>query len=452
MQIDKSTINRWLKQVPEQLKTRTAVIGGCVRDALLREQLNDIDFVVENSNNEEMLSLNFKQVGKDFPVYLKNGHEFALCRQERKSGDKHTDFKTNTENVTFEEDQKRRDLTINSILVDYKGKIQDPFNGIQDLKDKILRHTSIAFIEDPLRVLRLARFTAKFTDFGIHEDTKELCISIKNDLQYITKERVFKELEKALNSEKPSNFFRTLLELEALEIVFPEIYEMTKFNHNPRHHAEGNVFEHTMRVLDQTCLKTKDPIARFAALFHDIGKIRTFAPNLTFHGHTDEELNERLFMELKEKYKFPNKYINFALKVAINHQKVYDIKKFSKKGIYNLIYSKHFPKTIEEFFMFMVVIQSDSEGRIQSNAETPRTLTQEEADLVFKYDNYCFEDFDYFMSREKIENEYLRELFFLSKQKLLLDFTNKTVNQIRNLIYKERYANIIEVMTKYEDS
>lgn len=233
-------------------------VGGCVRDHLLNLPISDTDYVVVNSSVQEMYTLGFIQVGKDFPVFLhpETKDEYALARTERKSGTGYNGFICNTENVTLEEDLFRRDITINSIAMGSDGNFIDPFNGQKDIKDKILRPTSKAFKEDPLRVIRLARFKARFGEEWSFADTAyKYALDVKNELKFLTKERLYKETKKSFQTSKPSVFFRALLDLGVLDVVFPELFEM-----------KDHVFNHTMLALD--FCNTDE--SRWSILFHNV--------------------------------------------------------------------------------------------------------------------------------------------------------------------------------------
>lgn len=456
--------NSIFNTIPESLRDRVCIVGGFVRDILLDKEPNDIDFVVENSSIEEMLSLGFKLVGKDFPVFLdKEGREFALCRQERKNGVGYKGFTCVTENISFKDDLSRRDLTINAMLINSKLEVIDPFNGYQDLEDKVLRHVSPAFAEDPLRVLRVARFTSKYPEFKIHEETINLCKSLKEELQFLTKERIFKELEKVLETKKPSNFFRSLDLMDCLDILFPELYEMKFLEHNPLHHAEGNVFEHTMCVLDLATTYTNKKESLFAALFHDIGKTKTYNPEKrSFHGHEELELNLELFALIKERYCVPNKYIDFALKVAVNHHRIHGLRKMTFKGLYRLINSPYFPKNEEELQEFYLIIKADATGRLipllSDNESDKKNLVRYlPSDLVkalfrnsktlnrpgifYKTVLYVRPDF-------KNEYDFLNELLKIRSTTIKMDFTGLTVENIKSKILNAKYHLIRNAMKR----
>lgn len=448
------------KTIPKALRNRVCIVGGFVRDLLLEKEPNDIDFVVENSSEEEMLSLGFKLVGKDFPVFLdRHGREFALCRQERKNGVGYNGFSCVTKDITFEQDLSRRDLTINAMLINSNLEVIDPFNGYKDLEDRILRHVSDSFAEDPLRVLRVARFTSKYPDFRIHEDTLNLCKSLKSELEFLTKERIFKELEKVFETEKPSNFFRSLDSMDCLDILFPELYEMKFLEQNPLHHAEGNVFEHTMCVLDLARTLTNKKESLFAALFHDIGKTQTYDPiKKSFHGHEEEELSITLFNKIKERYSVPNKYINFALKVTINHHKIHRLKEIKFKGLYRLLESKYYPSNEEELEQFYLIIKADATGRLipllenDSQKENVCCLKKDLVTALFRNSKTMNRPGIFYKgilySRPTFKNEYdfLKKLLEIKNTKLNLDFSGLSVYRIKDKILNEKYRLIKKAM------
>ena len=216
-------------------------IGGCVRDSLLGIKSSDIDWVAVGYSEDDFKE--YERIGKDFPVFLNNNNEeIALARVERKSGHGYNDFIANTSNVSLEEDLSRRDLTINSIAYDVqKGIFIDPFDGIKDIKQKVLKHTSDAFKEDPLRVLRLARFQTKFKDFTIDLKTQELVKEMQSELKYLQRDRVYKEIKKVFVLDEVNIFFQTLLDLDVLEELFPIIYKL----------VQKKEFENSMNLLKQ---------------------------------------------------------------------------------------------------------------------------------------------------------------------------------------------------------
>jgi len=272
---------------------KTYLVGGAVRDMLMGVASKDKDYVVVGATQEDMLDLGFTKVGADFPVFFSyGGQEYALARREKKTGKGYLGFESEFGvDVTLEEDLSRRDLTMNSIAfhVDgYAGYI-DPFNGEDDIRNKVLRHTSDAFQEDPVRVLRLARFKARLgPDWTVAPETKEMVYNMakKGVLDELQAERVWKEMSRALMEDHPRLFFDTLLECDALHVVFPEIYRLKTALESIRWHPEGDAFEHTMLVLTQAAKMGYGLEDRMAALCHDFGKGLTSRDKLPRHyGH-----------------------------------------------------------------------------------------------------------------------------------------------------------------------
>lgn len=273
---------------------KTYLVGGACRDILMGLEPKDRDYVVVGSSPEEMLAAGFSQVGADFPVFLhpETGEEYALARRERKTGTGYLGFTSEfSPDVTLEEDLGRRDITANSMAIDGEGNIVDPYNGQEDIKNKVLRHTSNAFEEDPVRVLRLARFRARLgSEWTVAPETVSLVASMtkRGTLNELTAERVWKELSRALMEPHPRLFFDTLLECDALHVLFPEVYHLKTALESRRWHPEGDAYEHTMLVLTQAA--QLGPANRLdimvAALCHDFGKGLTPRDRLPKHyGH-----------------------------------------------------------------------------------------------------------------------------------------------------------------------
>jgi len=382
--------------VPEKLRDRTFIVGGFVRDLLLDKPSNDIDFLVINTTHEEMISLGFKLVGADFPVYIDSaGNEFALARKERKSGKGHLGFTSITENVTVFEDLMRRDFTINAMAIDCNGNLIDPYNGLFDLENGILKHVSMAFSEDPLRVLRLARFTARFPSFNIDESTIKLAFSLKEELKTLTSERIFKEMVKAFKSERPDKFFRTLDQINVLDVVFPELFIMKDFEHNVLHHAEGSVLEHSLRVLMEARKASDKPEVLFAALFHDIGKPFCFKIGNTYKKHSAVDLVKEKLTELKKRISLPNSFFDLALNTASLHHKFHDFNLLNEKTILDMFEKKSFPKTSEGLMDLLIAIQSDSLGRATTEDMTADILSFEENEILFNIGEFSKGSSDY---------------------------------------------------------
>lgn len=254
---------------------RLYMVGGAVRDKLIKITPKDYDYTVTGISSEKFVSLfpNAKMQGKSFPVFNMENSEFALARKERKVEKGHKGFEFEVgENITIEEDLKRRDITINSIAIDVlTGEIIDPFNGVQDIKNKIIKATSKAFLEDPLRVYRVAKFASRF-NFIVEENTLSMMNSLRDELTYLSNSRVYKELYDALLTKKPSIFFNTLRDANVLDVHFKEIYDLIGVEQPILYHPEGDVYNHTMEVLDRCATKTNCAYIRFSALVHDLRK------------------------------------------------------------------------------------------------------------------------------------------------------------------------------------
>jgi tRNA nucleotidyltransferase (CCA-adding enzyme) len=341
-------------------------VGGAVRDKLLGLPIKDQDWVVVGSTPEELSELGYKPVGKDFPVFLHpdSKEEYALARTERKTapGYKGFAFNTSTE-VTLEEDLIRRDLTINALAEDDQSNIVDCFNGQEDLKAGILRHISPAFIEDPLRVLRVARFAARF-NFQVADETGKLMqtISDSGELDALVAERVWTELERALNEKHPVRFFDVLRDCRALEKVFPEIDRLFGVPQPELHHPEIDSGIHTMMVLEQSCKLTEDPLIRFAALVHDLGKGTTPKAQWPSHrGH--EERSVKLIHILCDRYRIPGRYRELAVIVARHHLDCHRIKEMRADTILRKLEAMDAFRRPERFEQFLLACEADIRGR-----------------------------------------------------------------------------------------
>lgn len=331
------------------------VVGGAVRDKLLGKTPNDIDYVVVGSSPEEMIAQGFEQVGADFPVYLHpvTKDEYALARTERKSGLGYNDFTTNFDKtVTLREDLERRDFTINAMAEDEDGNIYDPFNGRNDIINKKIRHVSPAFGDDPLRILRLARFYAKLDGYTIAPETKALAIEmVKNgEIDHLKPERIWKEFEKVITSANPSRFIEALDEIGALKVILPEIKKMQGIPQPVKHHAEGDVYTHVLMVFSKAAeLSANIPdedkmLVRMGALFHDIGKAYTpdhllyenGVPVGKHHGHDNKDLVTEKIRAIGERLCFPKNIETFCIDVASVHQKVHGLKVMTPKSVTNM--------------------------------------------------------------------------------------------------------------------
>lgn len=254
---------------------RLYLVGGAVRDSLLNKPISDEDYLVVGIDKELFVKL-FSESharGKSFEVFDIDGSEFALARREKKIGKGHKEFEITTgKEISLEEDLKRRDITINSIAKDVlTQEIIDPFGGVKDIKNKVIRATSKAFLEDPLRVYRVARFASEL-GFNVEEDTLKMMNGLRNELTTLSKERVFAEFRKALNTSMPSTFFNVLKNADVLDIHFKEIYDLIGAIQPIVHHPEGDSYNHTMLALDNSTKLTNDLMIRYSVLVHDLGK------------------------------------------------------------------------------------------------------------------------------------------------------------------------------------
>ena len=302
---------------------RLYLVGGAVRDELLNRKSYDEDYCITGLTEtqfEELFPEAFSR-GKSFKVYDMEGKEFALARIERKSGLGHKKFKITTDkSITIEQDLERRDITVNSIAKDVlTGEIIDPFNGIEDIRNKIIRATSKAFSEDPLRVYRVARFATKL-EFKVDNNTLELMNSLKAELNTLSKERVFEEFKKALSQNKPSIFFEVLRKANVLDVHFIEIYNLIGALQPIEYHPEGDAYNHTMIVLDEISKNTKDLKVRFAGLVHDLGKGLT--PKEKYPHHYGHDKNGvKLVGELGKRICTPNSWIKCGKISADEHMR-----------------------------------------------------------------------------------------------------------------------------------
>jgi len=328
------------------------VVGGWVRDTLMDKTPKDKDYCVTGFNREKFLAVfpQAKQVigekGKQtVDVFLLNiddeTQEVSLARKEVKTGKGYHGFSFNSdESVTIEEDLERRDITINSIAYDIeKDKYIDPFGGIADVKNRIIKATSEAFYEDPLRVYRIA-VRAAITGFNVEERTKEMMIKASEELHLIHKERVVKELEKALTAENPDKFFRLLQELGILQIHFKQVSDLFGVTQPEKYHPEGDAFEHTMQVLVAMSKLTDRVELLYSALVHDLGKAVTpkeLLPN--HHGHEDEGVP--LVKELSEALGVPNKWKDTALFATEYHGKFHRIGEIRDIKVSDLLMKAH---------------------------------------------------------------------------------------------------------------
>lgn len=308
---------------------KTYLVGGAVRDQLLNLPVYDRDWVVVGSEPQQMLMAGFTPVGKEFPVFLhpNTKEEYALARTERKTGSGYTGFDCYfAADVTLEEDLLRRDLTINALAQDDNGHIIDPYGGQHDLKNRLLRHVSDAFVEDPLRVLRVARFAAKLAHLGfqIADETMALMkmLVASGELAHLTPERIWQEWQKSLSTPNPQQFIQVLRECGALNVVLPELDRLFGVPQSQRWHPEIDAGIHTLMVAQQAAQLSDSPIIRFAAQVHDLGKGIT--PPAEWPSHKQhEQTGLALIKALCERVRIPNEYRDLALAVCAQHGNIH---------------------------------------------------------------------------------------------------------------------------------
>ena len=345
------------------------LVGGSVRDQLLGLKTKDHDWVVVGATAADLLKQNYRQVGKDFPVFLhpKTNEEYALARTERKTSAGYSGFSFQTNaNVTLEEDLIRRDLTINAIAQAEDGTLTDPFNGRADIEKKILRHVSPAFVEDPVRILRLARFAARFAELGftIAEETQQLmCKMVENgEVDALVPERVWQETMRALTEKTPARYFEVLRECDALKKLFPEIDQLWGVPQPEKHHPEIDSGIHTMMVLTQAAKLSNDPKVRFAALVHDLGKGTT--PKEQWPKHIEHESRGVPLVEaLCDRYRIPNDYRELAVIVTKYHLHYHRAEELRNDTFLKTLESLDAFRRPERFELFLLACEADSRGR-----------------------------------------------------------------------------------------
>lgn len=346
------------------------LVGGAVRDQLLSIKVKDRDFVVVGATPQQMLDQQYQQVGKDFPVFLhpQTKEEHALARTERKSGHGYTGFSVySAPDVTLEQDLIRRDLTINAIAQSADGTLIDPFNGQQDINDKVLRHVSPAFSEDPLRVLRVARFAARFAHLGFHiaPETLKLMKQLTDagELAHLTPERVWQEMSNALTATKPQVFFQVLRECGALKVLLPEIDNLFGVPNPAKWHPEIDSGVHTLMVIEQAARLTEDAEIRFAALVHDLGKALTPPEKWPAH-HGHGQIGLPLIEQLAQRLRVPNAHKELALMVSDHHCKIHRCNDLTKDSIITLFDKLDAWRKPERYQKFLLACEADARGRL----------------------------------------------------------------------------------------
>jgi len=347
---------------------QTYMVGGAVRDALLGLPVNDHDWVVVGATPQEMIAGGYLPVGKDFPVFLhpQTREEYALARTERKTARGYHGFAFHAEpNVTLEQDLARRDLTINAIAQDEHGNLVDPFGGRADLKKRVLRHVTVAFREDPVRILRVARFAARFADFSLAPETRALMREMveAGEVDALVAERVWQELARGLMEDKPSRMFEILRECGALARLLPEVDRLWGVPQRADYHPEVDTGVHLMMVMDMSArLKATLPV-RFACLTHDLGKGTTPAEILPRHiGH--EERSARLLKKLCERLRVPTECRELADVVAREHGNIHRSDEFGAAALVRLLERCDAFRKPQRFDQVLLACECDARGRL----------------------------------------------------------------------------------------
>lgn len=345
------------------------LVGGAVRDQLLGRPVTDHDWVVVGATPKQLLDQGYKQVGADFPVFLhpETHEEYALARTERKSGHGYSGFEVQFDpSVTLEDDLARRDLTINAMAKAENGDLIDPYQGQQDLKKRLLRHVTDSFREDPLRVLRVARFAARYAHLGftVAPETCQLMseIAASGELEHLTAERVWTEMSRALTETTPSEFFQILRQVGALSRVFPALDVLFGVPQPMRWHPEIDTGVHTLKALDIARAETDDVGTLTATLCHDLGKGMTPKENWPSHrGH--EQLGADHIRQIAEQYRWPKRVADLSEKVARFHTHCHKINSLRPSTVVKLLGDLNAFRQPETVDRFALACEADARGR-----------------------------------------------------------------------------------------
>lgn len=345
-------------------------VGGAVRDRLLGRPISEVDWVVVGASAEQMLELGYRPVGADFPVFLhpQTGEEYALARTERKSGHGYGGFTFHASpDVTLEQDLIRRDLTVNAMAEDDQGNLIDPYNGQQDLEARILRHVSPAFAEDPLRVLRVARFAARYAPLGFSVATETLMLmrqlAESGELAHLTAERSWKEISRALMEPRPDVFVQVLRDCGALAALLPEVDDLFGVPQPQAHHPEIDTGEHVLSVLRQ-CAEHDQPLnVRWASLLHDVGKGLT--PEDQWPRHiAHEQKGLRLIQAINERCKAPRDCAELAMLVGEFHTHGHRALELRPSTLLELLQRFDVFRRPQRFAEFVAACEMDARGRL----------------------------------------------------------------------------------------
>jgi tRNA nucleotidyltransferase (CCA-adding enzyme) len=345
------------------------LVGGAIRDALLGQPVVDQDYVVVGATPEQMIAKGFRAVGKDFPVFLHpiTQQEYALARTERKTARGYQGFQIHADpSVTLEQDLQRRDLTINAMARDEQGVLHDPFGGQADLKARVFKHVSPAFAEDPVRILRVARFAARFPDFTVAPETLELMRQMvqSGEVDALVAERVWQEMSRGLMQVKPSRMFEVLKDCGALQRIFPELDCLWGVPQPEQHHPEIDTGVHAMMVLDTVVnLQGADLAVRYAALTHDLGKGTTPVETLPRHlGHEQRSMD--LIEVVSQRWRVPAECHDLAVMVAREHGAIHRIADAGAAAIVRLLERCDGMRKPQRFAQCLTACEADHRGRL----------------------------------------------------------------------------------------
>ncbi len=345
------------------------LVGGAVRDQLLGLSIKERDWVVVGSDPKTLIKLGYRQVGRGFPVFLhpETQEEYALARTEKKLGSGYYGFSCDTNpSVTLEEDLARRDLTINAMAMDSTGTLIDPYGGQEDLGRKLLRHVSDAFVEDPVRVLRVARFMARFQPLGFQlaAETRVLIQDMvrSGELKHLVAERVWQEWQQSLHEKNPVMFISTLRACGALRVILPEIDHLFGVPNPPVYHPEIDTGIHSLMALEEATALSSDPVIRFATLLHDLGKACTSVtiwPKQSDH----ENLGLPVIAQLCRRLSIPNRYQKLATLAAQWHVIIHRVSQASEADILEVFNQTQAFQDETVFEQLLLVCEADAHGR-----------------------------------------------------------------------------------------